>query len=366
LSVAGGPVTAAVFEPVWDLFSGSVSPRGVVGRLVGYAVGPAGSVVPNGSHVALLVPHGLLLVVALVPGALWLRRALRRRRWLRTGRCPHCGYDVRASAERCPECGEVLDAPGLTAGARAMRVMAVFAVFAVLLAVTAVASAWNRDRPGESDALIADAAARLARQLDNFPERPMTFEAFVGELGRRTGANVVVDWDALQSAGVERATGVDLDNVDGDTGAEILASVAAGMRARGGGGGGGIGYATAGKTVLITSSQELGRRAVLRVYDVRDLVAKDLPVHAGGIPHSSSPAGDPRDERCHELVSLATQWTRELTAARAGYRGSYRCFDGWLVAVQDESVHRQLRQWLKWLRTPPELRGPASRAVPVG
>lgn len=347
MSVDGGAVTREEFQPVWDLFYGSVSPRHELRGLLGYAVGPAGAVVPNGSHVALLVPHGLLLVLVLLPGVMWLRRALRRRRWLRTGRCPHCGYDVRASAGRCPECGEVLDEPDLTAGARAMRVMAVLAVAAVLLAAASVASAWGRSRPpAGAEPMLTDADSRLARAVETFPDRPMSFEAFVAELHNRTGTDVVVDWNALQAAGVDRNTTVDLDNVDGDSGAEILSSVAAWMQAHGGG----IGYTTAGNTVLITSARELARRAVLRVYDVRDLVAKDLPVGVGHVANDGG-RGDPQDERCHELVALAGQWTRELTAGRAGYRGSYRCFDGWLVAVQDDTVHRQLRQWLKWLRT---------------
>lgn len=52
------------------------------------------------------VPYWFLLLVSVPLPALWLRRTLSRARWLRRGRCPHCGYDLRASSDRCPECGQ--------------------------------------------------------------------------------------------------------------------------------------------------------------------------------------------------------------------------------------------------------------------
>ena len=57
----------------------------------------------------LTVPYGcLMLLAAAVPGgragAVLVRRRVRGRR-LRDGRCAACGYDLRASPGRCPECG---------------------------------------------------------------------------------------------------------------------------------------------------------------------------------------------------------------------------------------------------------------------
>lgn len=60
------------------------------------------------THSSVCFPYWLvLLVCAGAPAAWWMGRRRRRQRLEleRAGRCVGCGYDLRATPERCPECG---------------------------------------------------------------------------------------------------------------------------------------------------------------------------------------------------------------------------------------------------------------------
>lgn len=54
------------------------------------------------------IPFWLMVLALTIPGILVLARIARRRKRTRAGLCVFCGYDLRGSPDRCPECGRTV------------------------------------------------------------------------------------------------------------------------------------------------------------------------------------------------------------------------------------------------------------------
>ena len=73
-------------------------------------LGRGGQLSERNRYAGARVPHWALVLLTGPPAVLYLRRVgtMRRRLRVRRGLCGRCGYDLRASGERCPECGEAV------------------------------------------------------------------------------------------------------------------------------------------------------------------------------------------------------------------------------------------------------------------
>jgi hypothetical protein len=78
---------------------------------LGFAYDPNHLIQGNGriyyNGYRLFVPHWLFCLLFLAAPAAWYWQRIRDRRLAAEGRCLTCGYDLRATPDRCPECGAV-------------------------------------------------------------------------------------------------------------------------------------------------------------------------------------------------------------------------------------------------------------------
>ena len=80
-------------------------PDGQGVRAAGLAAWHHGS--PEATTTIVVVPHWVLALAALPLPLYASLTAFRRRRRATRGLCARCGYDLRATPDRCPECGAV-------------------------------------------------------------------------------------------------------------------------------------------------------------------------------------------------------------------------------------------------------------------
>ncbi len=73
----------------------------------GIVRGPQGKSLrpPEPSFTEILCPTWAVIALLLLPMGLWAGTSWRQRRRAAAGHCTNCGYDLRATPEKCPECG---------------------------------------------------------------------------------------------------------------------------------------------------------------------------------------------------------------------------------------------------------------------
>jgi hypothetical protein len=108
------PEPPAWDEVVWrlqDMIGGPPESYKVLGPRMGFAY--FGASTPLGYYrlSVLSVPCWFVLLLTFLPPLAWVRRRARYHR-LQHALCPRCGYDLRATPDRCPECGAAAGPPG--------------------------------------------------------------------------------------------------------------------------------------------------------------------------------------------------------------------------------------------------------------
>jgi hypothetical protein len=113
-------VTFCIGLPLVLLLAGARTPLNPFAVLIMLAVTVAAAIAAVAAlWLAGLLATGALVAILTVLGAMAWRRELILKTRAERGYCPRCGYDVRATPDRCPECGELT--PSETARLRRVR-----------------------------------------------------------------------------------------------------------------------------------------------------------------------------------------------------------------------------------------------------
>jgi hypothetical protein len=152
---------------------------------------------------AVIVPYWALLIpLAILPMQMFRRLFVRVRR-SRRGQCLVCGYDLRHSPERCPECGEPVRTKGKTTIAKSnepaakslrMPVTRFLALsFATALIGSVLALFWRGHQARTFGIWQAEEAAGMHRRIPEFYARGNLADA-IAALRKQTGTQIQVDW----------------------------------------------------------------------------------------------------------------------------------------------------------------------------
>jgi hypothetical protein len=168
--------------------------RGLLFKIVGILAVFAGIWVVIVAVLSLFNAWIIVLLTAILGSVVGVREWHSRRRegWILQGRCAACGYDLRATPERCPECGRdaTLDEPIWRRMRRELEAkLAKAALQAAALENAALENAALENAAvGDQPVSLAPTAARIAQsgvklvaRTPDFDEGPIPLEPAPGE-----------------------------------------------------------------------------------------------------------------------------------------------------------------------------------------
>lgn len=230
----------------------------------------------------------------------------------------------------------------------------------VHLMVAPTDSAAEAPPPTTQPAAAADADAQLARVIPELELRGVTLEQAFERLRDLTRANIVVQWRALESAGLKRGDVVKLRLWD-----VTLARALPVLLAAASDDSDMFGYAGADGIITVTTKDRLGGYHPTRTYNVRDLILRmrrnDESLY-GTLPKQTS--DKTVDEYIEELGTIVRD-TVDADSWRdnGGSVGALRYWAGRLIVTQTPANQRQVEGLLDQLRADLDqpVRGPATR-----
>jgi hypothetical protein len=215
-----------------------------------------------------------------------------------------------------------------------LRIIALAAVLIVpTLALTAVTNQLSERRVEPKDETASrEAAAKLDVRLPEVKLLDVGLQEAIDRLRDMTGANIFVNWKAMESGGVDRHAKVSLHkkNVKLSAVLDMLLAQAAEDAP--------LGWAIDDGTIVVSTRRDVAAHSLqTRVYDVRDLLrgAKD----------------DSRAKRVDALIKfVANQVDPASWRSHGGDAGVIRELEGQLIVTQSAENHRQLIKLLDGMR----------------
>jgi hypothetical protein len=198
------------------------------------------------------------------------------------------------------------------------------------------------------------------------------FQEVIEFLRQAAGVSIDVNWNALQLVGVDKTTdtqGVNLRNVRVDRVIQLLLENVSGRV------GERLGYSVVDGFVRISSTEDLDRHLVVRVYDCQDLIRRPLTEEQkarlqarGAAPGFGMPGGmggggggaafpAPADvmamleaQESQRLTQLLRETIAPGTWAPESQRGSVSEYDGLLIVRNTWNVQQSVAEFLSLLR----------------